>query len=193
LNFARRLTSNLFLQLPYLSTEWWLRYIRFGRRMGEIEGAGLAAAVCDLVSVLFSGLSIEENLALDPSLALEKVANFTRMLRAFDESNSAAQAHYRGDDASRIARSRKKVQGGPLPKHRRHLECQQAIFPQRGRRHWARGRPKTGRASMMASTILLCYDVGKAASVAHFMRWSKPAELEPSRSRALRERYLIGS
>ena len=93
--------------------------------MGEIEGAGLAAAVCDLVSVLFSGLSIEENLALDPSLALEKVANFTRMLRAFDESNSAAQAHYRGDDASRMARSRKKVQGGPLPKHRRHLECQQ--------------------------------------------------------------------
>jgi len=44
-----------------------------------------------------------------------------------------------------------------------------------------------------ASTILLCYDVGKAASIAHFMRWSKPAELEPSRSRALRERYLIGS
>jgi hypothetical protein len=33
LNFARRLTSKLFLQLPYLSTEWWLRYIRFGRRM----------------------------------------------------------------------------------------------------------------------------------------------------------------
>jgi len=95
LNFARRLTSNLFLQLPYLSTEWWLRYIRFGRRMGEIEGAGLAAAVCDLVSVLFSGVSIEENLALDPSLALEKVANFTSMLRAFDESNSAAQAHSR--------------------------------------------------------------------------------------------------
>src|SRR6266481_3832731 len=48
-----------------------------------------------LVSVLFSGLSIEENLALDPSLALEKVANFTSMLRAFDESNSAAQAHSR--------------------------------------------------------------------------------------------------
>src|ERR1700730_584256 len=117
--------------------------------MGEIEGAGLAAAVCDLVSVLFSGLSIEANLALDPSLALEKVANFTRMVRAFDESNSAAQAHYRGDDASRMARSQKKRQGGPLPKHRRHLECQQAIFPQRGRRHWARGRPKTGRASMM--------------------------------------------
>ena len=179
MNFARRLTSNLFLQLPYLSTEWWLRYIRFGRRMGEIEGAGLAAAVCDLVSALFSGLSIEANLALDPSLALEKVANFARMLRAFDESNSAAQAHYRGDDANRMARSRK-VQGGPL-------------FPQRGRGHWARGRPKTGRASMMASTILLCYDVGKAASIAHFMRWSKPAELEPSRSRALRERYLIGS
>jgi len=40
-----RAASNLFLQLPYLSTEWWLRYIRFGRRMGEIEGAGLAAAV----------------------------------------------------------------------------------------------------------------------------------------------------
>jgi len=132
LNFARRLTSNLFLQLPYLSTEWWLRYIRFGRRMGEIEGAGLAAAVCDLVSVLFSGLSIEENLALDPSLALEKVANFARMLRAFDESNSAAQAHYRGDDASRMARSRKRCKADPCQSTDVILSANRRYFPNAG-------------------------------------------------------------
>jgi AcrR family transcriptional regulator len=40
-----------------------------------------AGAVCDLISVFFSGISIEENLKLDPSLAQGKVANFMRMLR----------------------------------------------------------------------------------------------------------------
>jgi AcrR family transcriptional regulator len=41
-----------------------------------------AAAVCDLVSVFFSGISIEANLNLDPSVVREKVANFMRMLRS---------------------------------------------------------------------------------------------------------------
>jgi AcrR family transcriptional regulator len=40
-----------------------------------------AAAVCDLVTVFFSGISIEANLNLDPSVAREKVANFMTMLR----------------------------------------------------------------------------------------------------------------
>jgi hypothetical protein len=40
-----------------------------------------AAAVCDLVSVFFSGISIEANLDLDPLVARDKVANFIRMLR----------------------------------------------------------------------------------------------------------------
>jgi AcrR family transcriptional regulator len=40
-----------------------------------------AAAVCDLVSVFFSGISIEANLNFDPSAVREKVANFVRMLR----------------------------------------------------------------------------------------------------------------
>jgi hypothetical protein len=40
-----------------------------------------AAAVCDLVSVFFSGISIEANLNPDPSAVREKVANFMGMLR----------------------------------------------------------------------------------------------------------------
>jgi TetR/AcrR family transcriptional regulator, copper-responsive repressor len=40
-----------------------------------------AAAVCGLISVFFSGISIEANLNLDPSVACEKVANFMKMLR----------------------------------------------------------------------------------------------------------------
>src|SRR6202035_4997620 len=98
---------------------------------------------------------------------------------------------------------RKPIIAETTPAERRDLEkrckadpCQSTdviLSANSGRRHWARRRPKTGRASMMASTILLCYDVGKAASIAHFMRWSRPAELEQSRSRGLRERYLIGS
>ena len=40
-----------------------------------------AAAVCDLVSVFFSGISIEANLNLDPLAVREKVANFMRVLR----------------------------------------------------------------------------------------------------------------
>jgi TetR/AcrR family transcriptional regulator, copper-responsive repressor len=41
-----------------------------------------AAAVCDLISVFFSGMSIEANLELDPSVARGKVLNFVRMLRS---------------------------------------------------------------------------------------------------------------
>jgi hypothetical protein len=41
-----------------------------------------ADAVCDLISVFFSGLSIEKNLNLDQSLDHLKVSNFMRMLRS---------------------------------------------------------------------------------------------------------------
>jgi hypothetical protein len=41
-----------------------------------------ADAVCDLISVFFSGLSIEKNLHLDQSLDHLKVSNFMRMLRS---------------------------------------------------------------------------------------------------------------
>jgi AcrR family transcriptional regulator len=40
-----------------------------------------AAAVCDLVSIFFSGISIEANLNPDPSAVRVKIANFMRMLR----------------------------------------------------------------------------------------------------------------
>ena len=41
-----------------------------------------ADAVCDLISVFFSGLSIEKNLNLDQSLDHLKVSNFMCMLRS---------------------------------------------------------------------------------------------------------------
>jgi AcrR family transcriptional regulator len=41
-----------------------------------------ADAVCDLISVFFSGLSIEKNLNLDQSLDHLKASNFMRMLRS---------------------------------------------------------------------------------------------------------------
>jgi TetR/AcrR family transcriptional regulator, copper-responsive repressor len=40
-----------------------------------------AAAVCGMISVIFSGISIEANLNLHPSVAREKVASFMTMLR----------------------------------------------------------------------------------------------------------------